>query len=128
MATVFESRNLTDREREGVGLSDSQLVRKTYEMITLVKDDDLTDDLYFLVAEIVERWAPEVELAERIHNVRRDELSDPAGEIEASLERIVGRFAARVQRHAGRLANDRSVNIAAARKATERALAILEGP
>ncbi len=94
----------TARAVEVLELSDLELVRRLYAKISDVPtgNDKLADDLYFLVGEVVERWAPHVELADRIATVREDELTNPEDEIEDALSRLAGKFAMRIQLQAER--------------------------
>jgi hypothetical protein len=100
----------TARVMEVLELSDLELVRRLYATIsesgTGSGSDRLADELYLLVGEVVERWAPHVELADRIATVREDELTNPEDEIEDSLSRMAGKFALRVQLQAKRQSRD----------------------
>jgi hypothetical protein len=94
----IDARPPTGEEEKLLAISDYALTRHLYERVNEVMDDDLRDELYFVVGEMLERWAPHVELADRI--ARADNLADPEAEVEAQIEGMVGRFVARIQRQA----------------------------
>ncbi len=87
---------LTGRERELAKLSDSALVRKVYDFAYKL-DDPLSDEFYGLLSEVFERFAPEAEWTDRVRRAHEDDLSNIQAELEASLERMQQRFAARLQ-------------------------------
>jgi len=54
---------ISDRETELIGLSDLELLRRTYALVERVSDLDahLEDDFYCYLTEAFERFAPDVE-------------------------------------------------------------------
>ncbi len=64
-------------------MGDVELARKLDATIGEIDDDDLSDRLYWLTSEMLERWAPDVEWAsieiQYAHNTNREnELRDHA--------------------------------------------------
>ena len=66
---------LTQREFELAGLSDDELVRRTYALVREQLDD--ADNLYWLLGEAFERWAPAAEWAEHVRHARESWPDDP---------------------------------------------------
>ena len=59
---------LAPAELQVVRLTDDELARKTFDTITEVmgREPDLADELFYLVGEMLERWAPDVERREHM--------------------------------------------------------------
>ena len=47
-----------------IAFSDAKLVDRTFELVGELEDDDHADALYFVVGEMLERFAPEAAAAE----------------------------------------------------------------
>jgi hypothetical protein len=79
-----------------LGFSNAELVDKLYSTIGVVSDDldEVADALYYLVDELVERFAPDEARAERL----RSNLG--AKDLQASLDALRQKQAARMLRDA----------------------------
>jgi hypothetical protein len=97
------ARQLLTRDRELIALSDLELAQQLYATIGKVSeiDDTISDELYWLAEELVERWNPAVEFASRVAGYRDDdELKDD--ELFSAVQSLESRWRARL----GRLAFD----------------------
>ena len=87
---------LIKRERELVELSDADLIRDVYDTVAKVseRDTDLSDELFWLLGEVFERYAPQLEWNERVR--RADVGDDDVGELEAAMANMAERWRARL--------------------------------
>jgi hypothetical protein len=69
---------ITQCDLEVVRLHDDELIRKTWEFAERLGDDE-GDRLYWLVGEMLERWAPDIYWAEEKREVRNSYCNDPEG-------------------------------------------------
>jgi hypothetical protein len=88
--------DLIERERELVEQSDADLIREVYDAVAKVSesDSDLSDELYWLLGEVFERYAPQLEWNERVRRAYVD--NHDVGELEASMARLTERWRARL--------------------------------
>ncbi len=97
MSVLTAHEGLGERTREMVSLTDRKLIQKVYAFADEL-DDPLSDEFYFLVSEVFERFAPQLEWWDISRRHTRDhDLGNRADEIEASLEGMKERFAARLE-------------------------------
>ncbi len=81
---------VTDRIAELVRLTDAELVSRTYAAVgEHIPDEEALDEVYWLLGEAFERWAPEAEWADREHCLHRT-ISSPE---DAAAERADARAA-----------------------------------
>src|ERR1700693_381563 len=87
---------LIKRERELVELSDANLIRGVYDAVAKVSesDSDLSDELFWLLGEVFERYAPQLEWNERVRRAYMD--NHDVVELEASMARLSDRWRARL--------------------------------
>ena len=89
--------SLSERERELVKLDDATLVSRVYDAIRGVDDKKTTsNDLYYLVGEIMERWAPAVEWQDTLAYAQRNyDPKQRRKELESARDYFVARAQAR---------------------------------
>jgi hypothetical protein len=74
-----------------IAFSDAELVRRMYGACGRVEDCVLSDELYFLVTETLERFAPSVERSDLEH-VHADDPVELAAALEGMRRREVARL------------------------------------
>lgn len=73
MATL----TMDEREDAAVRLDDEALIRSVYEtLIGIEGNDEEVDEVFLLLGEAFERWAPEAEWANNQRELREDESPD----------------------------------------------------
>jgi hypothetical protein len=78
-----------------IAFSDAKLVDQTFDLIGGIENDERADALYFVVGEMLERFAPEAALAELIRN---DPLDSEQDDLLTSIDGLRRRQAARLLR------------------------------
>lgn len=95
---ILTAPELTPNEARLVALSDQALVRRAYELVSQVDNDGLSDEMYVLLTEVFERFAPRAEWAEHVLYCYRHDPEAKEQALEGTrtgvLRRAVGRLIA----------------------------------
>ncbi len=105
--SIRDEHELRPGEAEMVALSDVELVRRAYALVgdlqDLADDDDRADavaascQLYSVLTEAFERWAPDAELLDRVESAAQEPTAKLREiELESSLTAMRRRAAARL--------------------------------
>jgi RecB family exonuclease len=89
---------LSDHERDMLRLTDQALVDRLYDTVSDVVaplNHAASDELYWLVRELVERWRPELELANWADRLDDDEQTELFEVVEGMTRRWRARVAQR---------------------------------
>jgi hypothetical protein len=97
MPELLAPEGLTDHERELIALSNTDLHERLYGLISerrgeTLRDQDV-DNLYWLIGELFERYAPELEWGERVRRVSENDL-DADLELKDTLDNMTQRYRA----------------------------------